>query len=88
MVIWIIKKVVVQLDSLATDHKFIPGMGRKKSTPKSAFLLGINIGMINQIKYSGLFPERHASPVGTTQGMNQPKPVAPVVPVQMQPVKS
>ena len=63
-------------------------MGRKKSTPKSAFLLGINIGMINQIKYSGLFPERHASPVGTTQGMNQPKPVAPVVPVQMQPVKS
>ena len=42
--------------------------------------------MINQIKYSGLFPERHASPVGTTQGINQPKPVAPVVPVQMREV--
>lgn len=44
--------------------------------------------MINQIKYSGLFPERHASPVGTTLGLPQPKPVAPVVPIQMQPVKS
>ena len=88
MVIWIIKKVVVQLDSLATDHKFIPGMGRKKSTPRSAFLLGINIGMIKQIKYSGLFPEKHESPVGTTLGLPQPKPAAPVVPVQQQPVKS
>jgi hypothetical protein len=44
--------------------------------------------MINQIKYSGLFPERHASPVGTTQGLNQPPPPLPVVPVQQQPVKS
>jgi len=44
--------------------------------------------MINQIKYSGLFPERHASPIGTTQGINQPKPQPVVVPVQLQPVKS
>jgi hypothetical protein len=44
--------------------------------------------MIGQIKYSGLFPEKHASPIGTTLGLPQPKSVAPVVPVQMQPVKS
>jgi hypothetical protein len=44
--------------------------------------------MIAQIKYSGLFPEKHTSPVGTTLGMNQPKPVVPVVPVNQQPVKS
>jgi hypothetical protein len=44
--------------------------------------------MINQIKYSGLFPEKHPSPVGTTMGMNQIKPVPPVVPVKQQPVKS
>ena len=44
--------------------------------------------MINQIKYSGLFPERHTSPIGTTEGMNQPKPATPVVPVPQQPVKS
>jgi hypothetical protein len=44
--------------------------------------------MINQIKYSGLFPEKHSSPVGTTLGLPQPKPVAAVVPVQLQPVKS
>ena len=30
--------------------------------------------MINQIKYSGLFPEPHISPVGTVQGLNQPTP--------------
>jgi len=44
--------------------------------------------MINQIKYSGLFPVKHESPVGTTQGMNQPRPTPVVVPVQQQPVKS
>ena len=70
------------------NQRIHPGMGRKKSTLRSAFLLGINIGMINQIKYSGLFPEKHASPVGTTLGLPQPRPAAPVVPVQMQPVKS
>lgn len=44
--------------------------------------------MITQIKYSGLFPERHTSPVGTTQGLNQLSPPPPVVPVVQQPVKS
>jgi hypothetical protein len=44
--------------------------------------------MISQIKYSGLFPERHASPVGTTLGLPQPRPASPIVPVQQQPVKS
>jgi len=44
--------------------------------------------MIAEIKYSGLFPQRHASPIGTTLGLPQLKPVAPVVPVQLQPVKS
>ena len=45
--------------------------------------------MIAQIKYSGLFPEPHPSPVGTTQSLNQPQttPVPPV-PVVQQPVKS
>jgi hypothetical protein len=52
------------------------------------FLLGINIVMIGQINFSGLFPVKHPSPIGTTLGLPQPKPVAPVVPVQMQPVKS
>lgn len=51
-------------------------------------MLGINIYMIGQITYSGLFPKKHPSPVGTAQGYNQPKPVAPVVPVTQQPVKS
>jgi len=63
-------------------------MGRSKKAPQGAFLLSINIDMIAQIKYSGLFPERHPSPIGTTLGLPQPKPVAPVVPVQLQPVKS
>jgi hypothetical protein len=44
--------------------------------------------MISQINFSGLFPQKHASPIGTTLGLPQPKPVAPVVPIQMQPVKS
>jgi hypothetical protein len=44
--------------------------------------------MIGQIKYSGLFPEKHSSPIGTTLGLPQPKPMAPVVPVKIQPVKS
>ena len=44
--------------------------------------------MITQIKYSGLFPERHASPIGTVLGLNQPKPQPTAVPVVPQPVKS
>jgi hypothetical protein len=60
----------------------------QSSTPKSAFLLDINIAMISEIKYSGLFPVKHESPVGTTQGMNQPRPAPVVVPVPQQPVKS
>ena len=45
--------------------------------------------MIAQIKYSELFPEKHVSPVGTTQGLNQPQPTpVPPVPVVQQPVKS
>ena len=44
--------------------------------------------MINQIKYSGLFPEPHVSPVGTTLGLNQPRPQPVAVPVPQQPVKS
>jgi hypothetical protein len=44
--------------------------------------------MIAQINYSGLFPKKHPSPVGTAQGYNQLKSVAPVVPVSQQPVKS
>tara|TARA_R110000782_G_scaffold3684_9_gene13333 strand:+ start:1219 stop:1353 length:135 start_codon:yes stop_codon:yes gene_type:complete len=43
--------------------------------------------MIAQIKYSGLFPEKHVSPVGTAQGLNQIKPTAAPVPVVLQPVK-
>ena len=45
--------------------------------------------MIAQIKYSGLFPVKHTSPVGTAQGLNQPRlaPVPPV-PVVQKPVKS
>ena len=39
------------------------------STCWSAFLLSINIAMIAQIKYSGLFPEKHPSPIGTTLGL-------------------
>lgn len=48
----------------------------------------INICMITQLNYSGLFPKKHASPVGTAQGYNQTKPTAPVVPVTQRPVKS
>ena len=45
--------------------------------------------MIAQIKYSELFPEKHVSPVGTTQGLNQPQPTpVPPVPVVQKPVKS
>ena len=44
--------------------------------------------MIAQIKYSGLFPEKHASPVGTAQGLNQLKTALPPVPVVQKPVKS
>ncbi len=44
--------------------------------------------MISQIKYSGLFPEPHASPVGTVLGLNQPKSLPTAVPVTLQPVKS
>jgi len=45
--------------------------------------------MIAQIKYSGLFPEKHASPVGTALGLNQPRPApVPPVPVVQKPVKS
>ena len=45
--------------------------------------------MIGQIKYSGLFPEKHVSPVGTAQGLNQPRlTTVPPVPVVQKPVKS
>jgi hypothetical protein len=44
--------------------------------------------MISEIKYSGLFPKKHPSPIGTAEGYNQPKPTPPVVPVQQQPVKT
>lgn len=64
------------------------GNGKNKKRPSGRFLLGINIVMISEIKYSGLFPQKHESPVGTTQGMNQPRPVPVVVPVKQQPVKS
>ena len=43
--------------------------------------------MITQIKYSGLFPEKHTSPVGTMQGLNQLKPLPVAVPIVQRPVK-
>lgn len=64
------------------------GNGKNKKRPSGRFLLGINIVMITQIKTSGLFRPPHPSPIGTAQGMNQVKPVPPVVPVQQKPVKS
>jgi len=62
-------------------------MGRSRKAPQGAFLL-VKYVMISKIKYSGLFPEPHASPVGSAQGLNQPKPQPPAVPVVLQPVKS
>jgi len=44
--------------------------------------------MIAKINYSGLFPEKHTSPVASNQGYNQPKPQPLVVPVVQRPVKS
>jgi len=44
--------------------------------------------MIAQIKYSGLFPVKHVSPVGTALGLNQPRPPTPAIPVVQKPVKS
>lgn len=44
--------------------------------------------MIAQIKYSGLFPVPHTSPVGTAQGLNQIKTAVQPVPVVQQPVRS
>jgi hypothetical protein len=70
------------------NQRIQPRDGKEQKGSSEPFLLGINIYMIGQITYSGLFPKKHPSPVGTAQGYNQPKPVAPVVPVTQQPVKS
>ena len=63
-------------------------MGRTKKGSEEPFLLGINIYMIGQINYSGLFPQKQISPVGTAQGYNQPKPAQAVIVVVQKPVKS
>jgi hypothetical protein len=73
---------------LSPNQKKIFRKRKNKKRPSGRFLLGINIDMISQIKYSGLFPEKHISPVGTVLGLNQPQPQPAVVPVVPQPVKS
>jgi len=43
-------------------------MGRSRKGPQGPFLLIINIDMISGIKFSGLIPVKHPSPVGNADG--------------------
>jgi hypothetical protein len=62
-------------------------MGRQKKAQKCAFFVGLNIDMISDVKFSGLFVPRPLSPVGTAQGYYQESGIKFIVPVNKQPVK-
>jgi hypothetical protein len=61
-------------------------MGRMEKPQKGLFLL-LNMNMISKVNFSGLFPVKHASPVGNNQGYYSAPDDKPVVPVTNQPVK-